>query len=210
MKHEWKKTEKRFYLPKDRPEFVSLPEFRYFTIEGNGNPNDPFFADYISVLYALSYGVKMSPKKGIAPEQYFDHTIYPLEGVWDLTETGRRAYDGTVNKNELVFKLMVRQPDFVSEDFALEILAQTKAKKSLPLLEKVRFEAISEGDCVQMLHQGSYDTEPESFRRMEAFAAENGYRRLSKTHKEIYLSDARKTAPEKLKTVLRFKVGLGS
>jgi hypothetical protein len=206
MKHEWKKSEKQFYQPGAQPEFVTLPEFKYFTIEGNGNPNDPFFSEYIGVLYALSYGVKMSPKKGIEPAGYFDYIIYPLEGVWDLTEAGRKNYDGIINKDELVFKLMIRQPGFVTEDFAYQILEQTKKKKSHPLLEKVRFETITEGNCIQMLHLGSYDTEPESFRLMEAFAKENRLQRLSKTHREVYLSDARKTTPEKLKTILRFQV----
>lgn len=205
MKHEWRKSEKQYYLPKAKPELVSLPEFNYFTIEGCGNPNNPFFAEYIGVLYALSYGVKMSPKKGMAPENYFEYTIYPLEGVWDLTEAGRETYrKGSIDKNELLFKLMIRQPDFVTAAFAQHIMEQTQQKKPHPLLEKVRFETIAEGNCIQMLHLGSYDTEPESFNLMEAFAAANGYRRVSQTHKEIYLSDARKTAPEKLKTVLRF------
>lgn len=205
MKHEWRRSEKRYYLPETRPELIKLPEFRYFSIEGAGDPNDPSFAEYIGVLYALSYAVKMSPKKGMAPEQYFDYTIYPLEGVWDLTEAGRQTYKGSsIDKDELLFRLMIRQPEFVSEAFALQVLEQTRQQKPHPLLEKVKFETITEGDCIQMLHLGSYDTEPESFKLMESFAVENGYRRSSKTHKEIYLSDARKTAPEKLKTVLRF------
>lgn len=206
MKHEWKKSEKQFYLPKAKPERITIPEFKFFTIEGSGNPNHDFFADYISVLYALSYGIKISPKKGIEPQGYFDYTVYPLEGIWDLTEEGRNAYDGKINKDELVFKLMIRQPDFVSEDFALHILEQTKKKKPHDLLEKVTFETITEGDCIQMLHVGSYDSEPESFQIMEEFAEQHQCKRLSKIHKEIYLSDARKVSPEKLKTVLRFSI----
>lgn len=206
MKHEWKKSEKQFYLPKAKPERITIPEFKFFTIDGSGNPNHDFFADYIGVLYALSYGVKMSPKKGIEPQGYFDYTVYPLEGIWDLTEDGRNTYDGKVNKDELVFKLMIRQPNFVSKDFALHILEQTKKKKPHDLLEKVTFETITEGDCVQMLHVGSYDSEPESFQIMEEFAEQHQCKRLSKIHKEIYLSDARKVSPEKLKTVLRFSI----
>ena len=129
MKHEWKKNEKQFYLPKNKPELISVPEFKFFTIEGNGNPNDEFFAEYIGVLYSLSYGIKMSPKKGIEPKGYFDYTVYPLEGVWDLNEKAKKSFDGTINKNDLVFKLMIRQPDFVDKDFALQILEQTTKKK---------------------------------------------------------------------------------
>ncbi|MBP6978400.1 MAG: GyrI-like domain-containing protein [Lentimicrobiaceae bacterium] len=206
MKHEWKKNEKMFYLPKDKPELISVPKFKFYTIDGKGNPNDDFFADYIGVLYSLSYGIKMSPKKGIGPKGYFDYTVYPLEGVWDISEEARKSFNGTINKNDLVFKLLIRQPDFVDKAFALQILESTKKKKPHDLLEQVRFEEIIEGDCIQMLHLGSYDNEPESFRLMERFAEQNNYFRKSKIHREIYLSDARKVSSDKLKTVLRFSV----
>jgi len=206
MKHEWKKSEKQFYLPKSIPEFISIPKFKFFTIEGSGNPNDEFFGEYIAVLYSLSYGVKMSLKKGIEPKGYFDYTVYPLEGVWDIKEEARKSFTGTINKNDLVFKLMIRQPDFVDNDFALQILNQVKKKKPNALLDKVQFEEIIEGDCFQMLHLGSYDSEPASFKLMEDVTENEDYRRKSKIHREIYLSDARKVAPDKLKTVLRFNV----
>lgn len=207
MKHEWKKHEKQFYLPKNKPEVVSLPAFKFYTIEGEGNPNDAFFAEYIGVLYSLAYGVKMSPKKGLEPKGYFDYTVYPLEGVWDLNEEGRKKYKGsTIDKNDLVFKLMIRQPDFVERDFALQVLESTKKNKPHDLLEKVKFEEITEGECIQMLHLGSYDNEPESFRIMEDFAESAGFRRKSKIHREIYLSDARRVSADKLKTVLRFGI----
>lgn len=139
-----------------------IPAMNFFTVQGEGNPIIPQFGKYISVLYALSYGVKMSPKQGCAPDNYFEYSIYPPEGVWNL--------------------------------------------KSHPLLKKVKFETITKGDCVQMLHTGSYDDEPASFVCMEAFAEINGLKRLSKIHREIYLSDARKTVPEKLRTILRFSL----
>lgn len=206
MKHDWKKEEKRLYLPKEKPELVTVPAFNFFTVEGQGNPNDEGFAEYIGVLYSLSYAVKMSPKKGLAPDGYEEYTVYPLEGVWDLTEEARKTYDGTFNKNDLVFKLMIRQPDFVDSAFAQQMLELVRKTKSHPLLDKVSFETITDGPCVQLLHVGSYDSEPASFSRMEAFAAEQNCKRLSMTHREIYLSDARKTAPEKLRTVLRFNI----
>lgn len=206
MKQDWKKNEKQFYLPKNKPELISIPNFKFYTIEGTGNPNDDFFTEYIGVLYSLSYGIKMSPKKGIEPKGYFDYTVYPLEGVWDLNEEAKKNYDGKINKNDLVFKLMIRQPDFVDSNFAMQILELTKKKKPHDLLEKVKFEEIHEGDCIQMLHLGSYDSEPESFSMMESFAKQENYIRKAKTHREIYLSDARKVSPEKLKTILRFGV----
>lgn len=206
MKHEWRKKEKEFYLPKNKPETLDIPKLNYFTIEGEGNPNSKTFPEYIAVLYSLSYAVKMTYKKGIEPDGYFDYTVYPLEGVWDIKEEAKKNYTGTINKDDLIFKLLIRQPDFVDLDFVRKIMTLTKEKKPHELLDSVKFEAIEEGPCVQMLHLGSYDNEPESFKIMKDFAIDQGLKRISKIHKEIYLTDARKTTPEKLKTVLRFQV----
>lgn len=206
MKHEWRKKEKEVYLPKNKPVSIKIPEYKYFTIEGSGNPNDDYFSEYIRVLYSLSYAVKMSIKKGIEPKGYFDYTVYPLEGVWDLNEEAKKKFDGKFDKNDLVFKLMIRQPGFVDESFAMMILERTKQKKFNILLDNVKFEKITDGECVQMMHLGSYENEPESFKQMEDFTQQQNLTRTSKVHREIYISDARKVAPEILKTVLRFKV----
>ena len=206
MKHEWKKKEKNYYLPKNKPEKVIIPKFRFFSIKGEGNPNDDFFPEYIAVLYSLSYAVKMSPKSGVVPKNYFEYTVYPLEGVWDINEEAKKSNSKILDKDSLVFNLMMRQPDFVVPDFANEIIERTKKKKPHKLLYKVKFEIIEEGSCVQMLHLGSYDNEPESFKQMYLFADEQRLKRKFHTHREIYLSDARKVLPEKLKTVLRFQV----
>ncbi len=205
MKHEWKKAEKEFYAPKAlKPEQVNIPAFKFFMISGEGNPNSEAFSACIQVLYILSYAVRMSHKQGIAPEGYFEYTVYPLEGVWDINEQAKKADNATLNKDALVYTLMIRQPGFVDDSFAQKIIALTKAKKPHPLLEHVRFESFEEGECIQMLHLGSYDDEPKSFALMEAYCAEIGRERASKVHREIYLTDARKSAPEKLKTILRF------
>ncbi len=206
MKYEWRKKEKELYLPKTTPEIVTIPAFRFLTIDGKGNPNSSTFPEYIGALYSLSYAIKMTLKKGSPLKDYMDYTVYPLEGLWDINEKAKKNFTGTINKDDLVFKLMIRQPHFVEEAFFLEMLTLTKTKKPHPLLDKIAFETITEGSCIQMLHVGSYDNEPESFNRMETFAEEQGLERLSKVHREIYLSDFRKTAPEKLKTVLRFQV----
>ncbi len=206
MKHDWKKSEKQFYAPKGKPEKLSMPAMNFFTIKGEGNPNDPEFGEYISVLYALSYGVKMSPKQGFAPMNYFEYSIYPLEGVWDLKEEARAKSMETLDKNALVFNLMIRQPEFVTPEFATEVINRVSKKKPHPLFAKVKFETVTEGDCVQMLHIGSYDEEPASFDLMEAYSEANNWKRVSKIHREIYLSDARKTATDKLRTILRFKI----
>lgn len=203
MKYEWKKQVKELYLPKRKPEIVTVPSMKFFMLDGKGNPNGADFADSIGVLYTLSYSVKMMPRKGITPEGYFEYTVFPLEGVWDLAHEARGAE--VLDKDSLVYTIMIRQPDFVTEDTFKVALTSAAGKLKSPKLERVRFEALEEGLCVQMLHVGPYDSEPASFEMMEEFCRENGLRRVSKLHREIYISDFRKTAPEKLQTVLRFK-----
>ena len=208
MKHEWRKKEKGLYLPKKIPEIIILPKHNFFMIKGAVNPNDDLFVEYIGVLYSLSYGVKMSPKSGETPTGYFDYTVYPLEGVWDLSEEAKKSYNKNdkIDKDSLVFNLMIRQPDFVTDEFAKEIIEKIKKKKPHRFLDEIEFGAIEDGKCVQMMHLGSYDNEPESFNQMEIFCKENNLKRIFDNHREIYLTDARKVAPEKLKTVLRFRV----
>ena len=206
-KHEWKISEKDLYLPKAEPQLVDVPEFKFLTILGEGNPNSPFFSDCVSVLYSMAYAIKMNLKKWEPkPQGYNDYTVYPLEGIWDLKADAKKDPDGTFDKDNLVFKLMIRQPGFVNKVFFDEMLELTRKKKPHQLLEKVRFESITDGKCVQMMHIGSYDDEPASFFIMEKFTLENGLARFSKDHREIYISDFRKVAPDKLKTVLRFKI----
>ena len=206
MKHEWRKEEKQIYLPKNDPLLIQVPKYQFLTITGEGNPNDESFGDYIAALYSVSYGIKMGLKKDDKPGGYQDYTVYPLEGGWDLKEEAKKNYNGELNKDDLVFKLMIRQPDFVDDEYVDTVIDRTRKKKPHSLLNNLRFEKIEEGKCIQMLHLGPYDDEPESFERMEEFAEQQGLKRLSKKHREIYLSDFRKVAPEKLKTVLRFKV----
>lgn len=206
-KHEWRKKEKAFYQPKNKPEIIEMPAFNFLTIAGEGNPNSESFGAYIQALYSVAYAIKMTLKK--SPDKangYMDFTVYPLEGVWDIREEARQHYTGELNKDDLIFTLMIRQPDFVTEGFFQEMLASTKKKKPQPLLDQLSFQTIEEKKCVQMLHLGSFDEEPASFQRMEVFAREEGLKRLSKVHREIYLSDFRKVPSEKLKTVLRFQV----
>lgn len=204
MKYEWRKKEKEYYIPKEKPQLVEIPEFKYFTLKGQGNPNTEAFKECIGVLYSLSYAIRMMPKNGITPDGYFEYTVYPLEGIWDLTEEGR--LEETLNKDELVYKLMIRQPDFVTEEVVKTAMEIVKKKKPHPLLEKVEFELIKEGLCVQMLHVGPYDDEPRTFSVMKEFCVENNLEIKTLAHKEIYLSDFRKTEASKLKTVLRYLV----
>ena len=207
MKHEWRKQEKSIYLPKSKPELTDIPEYRFITLSGAGNPNGKFFADCIGVLYSMAYAIKMNLKKlEIQPKNYQDWTVYPLEGVWDISEEAKSNFNGKINKDDLVFDIMIRQPDFVSTDFFHEMLELTRNKKPHQLLEKMKFQKIRDGKSVQMLHIGSYDDEPRTFEEMEKFTADLGLKRKSKIHREIYLSDFRKVPQEKLKTTLRFQV----
>lgn len=204
MKHEWKKSEKNLYLPNTEPQFITIPAFKFYTLEGRGNPNDEPFSEAIGVLYSLSYGVKMLPKKGVTPTGYFEYSVYPLEGVWDISEEAK--VKDSFSKDELVYKIMMRQPDFVTDALAAEILEQVQKKKPHPLLERVRLETIEDGCSVQMMHIGSYDDEPASFDKMKQFCADHNLTRHDLRHREIYITDARKTVPEKSKTVLRYFV----
>jgi len=203
-KFEWRKQWKDLYLPKKQPVKIDVPEMKFFTIEGSGNPNGKGFKDNLEILYALSYAIRMMPKKGITPEGYFEYTVFPLEGHWDLDEEGRKL--DYLNKDHLVYKLMIRQPDFVTEQLFQYAVNTVKQKKTNIQLDNVQFEFITEGLCVQTMHVGSYDDEPKTFELMEQFCLQNNLKRAEKTHKEIYISDMRKTSPEKLKTVLRYKV----
>ncbi len=206
-KYEWRKREKNLYLPKNNPEVVDVPEMKFISLCGDGSPADQKFTEIIGTLYSLAYGIKMLPKKmEVKPNGYFDFTVYPLEGVWDINEDAKKTFTGTVNKEDFVYQIMIRQPNFVDKSFYQNILETVKVKKPNPLLDLVEFKTISEGKCIQMLHLGSYDDEPISFEKMEGFAQDEGFTRMSKVHREIYLSDARKVAPEKLKTVLRFQI----
>jgi hypothetical protein len=146
----------------------------------------------------------MMPKQGYTPEGYFEYTVYPLEGVWDLTEEGRKL--DTLNKDELVYTIMIRQPDFVTEEIVSKAFGNVRKKKPHPLLDEVIFDTIKDGLSVQVLHVGSYDSEPESFDKMKKFIEENNLEIISMAHREIYLSDFRKVEAEKLKTVLRYRV----
>ena len=144
------------------------------------------------------------PKNGINPDGYFEYTVYPLEGVWDLTEKGR--LEETLNKDELIYKLMIRQPDFVTEEVVKIAMEIVKKKKYHSLLEKVKFESIKEGLSVQMLHVGPYDDEIRTFSVMKDFCIKNNLEIKTLAHKEIYLSDFRRVEASKLKTVLRYSI----
>lgn len=201
-KVDYKKDYKHLYLPKTVPEIVEVPKMPFFMIDGSGDPNGEDFAKATEALYSLSYAVRMSYKGDEVPAGYYEYTVFPLEGVWDLLDRSKPPTD----KSNFKYTIMIRQPDFLTEKGFVRFLEQTKRKKPNPFLEKVRFEYAEDGLSCQMMHIGKFEDEPESFARMEAYCTEQGFIRSSKIHREIYLSDPRKTEPAKLKTVLRFPV----
>lgn len=204
MKFEWKKQEKILYLPKEKPELITVPQQNFFMISGKGNPNSEEFSEKIGVLYSLAYAVRMMPKQGYTPDGYFEYTVYPLEGVWDLSEEGRQS--SVFNKDELLYTIMIRQPEFVTQEVVNKAFENVRKKKTHPLLDEVTFESMEDGLSVQMMHIGSYDDEPQSFDQMKKFIQENNLEITTLRHREIYISDARKTEKSKLKTVLRYLV----
>lgn len=198
MKYEWRKREKELYLPSEKVVLVKVPKAKYFCIKGKGNPNNEDFANRISVLYTMSYAVKMILKGD------YEYTVYPLESLWHLNDKGKGKKE--INKDELLYTLMIKQPDFIDENTFLKALTIAKKKKATSLLDDIYLDEIEDGLSVQILHIGSYDEEDQSFNKMKAFISNHHLKIKSPIHREIYLSDARRTAKENLKTVLRYQV----
>lgn len=207
MAFDFKKEYKELYMPGNRPVLVTVPPAQYVAVRGKGDPNDPR-GDYqkaIAVLYSVAYTIKMSKKGDYRMDGYFDFVVPPLEGFWWQEEIFDHM-DG--DKSRYCWISAIRLPDFVTEEhFAWAVReAQRKKKMDCSTAEYLR---VDEGLCVQILHTGSFDSERESVALMDAFAAEKGLRNdfsEIRLHHEIYLSDARKTPPEKWKTVIRHPV----
>mgnify|MGYP004512641017 FL=1 len=200
MKYEWRKEEKSLYGVKASPKVVEVPEQSFIMLDGTGNPNLPGFAEEVSALYALAYAIKMDYKKSHANQEFQDFTVYPLEGIWQQKEQGELV------KEELIYTIMIAQPSFISKEMVEEALEKVKVKKPNAHYEKIRFETIKEGKCLTMLHLGSFDSEPLSFAKMDAFCKENSLNRRFSFHREIYLNNLNRTSPDKLKTILRYQV----
>ncbi|ETY75618.1 hypothetical protein LFAB_00965 [Lactiplantibacillus fabifermentans T30PCM01] len=203
MKYEWRKQAKALYLPPQTPTPITVPPFNYYTISGHGDPNDIEFGERTAALYAMAYGIRMMPKQGLTPDGYYEYTVFPLEGLWTL-DPADVAADGQFDKADLQYKIMLRQPDFVTPALAQENLARISAKKPNPYNAEVQFETLTDGPSLQILHLGSYDDEPASFAKLASYATEHGLKRRTLAHKEIYLSDPRRIVASKRKTVLRW------
>lgn len=204
MKYEWRKEEKKVYGIKKEPVILNIPEQSYIAICGKGNPNEPDFSERVGVLYSLAYGIKMLYKKKCKESGktcfFEDYVVYPLEGVWSSTSEDPK------DKNAFMYTIMIKQPDWITKEIFEEAYETVSMKKPHPFLKEVQFKKIEDGLCVQLLHAGSYDDEPASFAHMDAFIEKQGYQRIEKDHREIYLTNATRTAPEKQKTILRYKI----
>lgn len=207
MAFDYKKEYKEFYMPKGRPSIVTVPKVNYIAVRGRGDPNkeDGEYKAAIELLYAVAYTIKMSKHGDRQIEGYFDYVVPPLEGFW--WQDGVDGVDYT-HKEAFNWISVIRLPDFVTEEDFRWALDEA-AKKKKQDFSKAEFLTVEEGLCVQCMHIGPYDDEPATVSRMHEFMEQQGYvlditdKRL---HHEIYLSDARKTAPEKLKTVIRHPI----
>ena len=207
MAFDFKKEYKEFYLPKNVPEIVDIPCMNYAAVRGSGDPNEEggAYQQAISVLYAVSYTIKMSYKGDHKINGFFEYVVPPLEGFWWQNGVEGVNY---ANKSAFNWISMIRLPDFVTTaDFEWAV-AEAERKKKMDC-STAEFLTVKEGLCAQIMHIGSYDNEPESVALMDNYIAENGYQNdISefRLHHEIYLSDPRKTIPEKRKTIIRHPI----
>lgn len=207
MAFDFKKEYKEFYMPKRKPEIVTVPTANYIAVRGKGDPNEEngAYKQAIGVLYAVAYTLRMSYKSDYKIKGFFEYVVPPLEGFW--WQDGIKGVDYS-NKSTFNWISVIRLPDFVTEeDFKWAV--ETASKKKELNCSSAEYLTIEEGLCVQIMHLGAFDDEPASVALMDAFLAENGYENDItdiRRHHEIYLSDARKVAPEKLKTVIRHPI----
>lgn len=200
MKKEWKKHEKELYGAKRVPSQITIPEQKFIMISGKGNPNDSDFSDKVGALYSLAYAIKMDYKRSKPESDIKDFTVYPLEGIWKQTE-GEKLI-----KEKFEYTIMIRQPDVITEGFFISALNRVKVKKPNPLYEDIRFDTMQDGECVEVLHVGSFDNEPLSFAKMDLLLKDLGLERKFDWHREIYLNNANRVKKDRLKTILRYSV----
>ena len=207
MAFDFKKEYKEFYMPKAKPEIVTIPKMNYIAIRGKGNPNDEDgeYKKAIGLLYGIAFTIKMSKKGNRQMEGYFDYVVPPLEVFW--WQEGIKGVDYG-RKDDFNWISVIRLPDFVKKaDFDWAIAEATNKKKED--FSSVEFLTMEEGLCVQIMHIGPFDDEPATVALMDEYLKENGYENDfsdQRMHHEIYLSDARKVAPEKWKTVIRHPI----
>ena len=207
MAFDFKKEYKEFYMPKNKPEIVTVPRANYIAVRGKGDPNEEGgeYKKAMEILYSVAYTLKMSYKTDHRIEGFYEYVVPPLEGFW-----WQEGVDGVdySDKSAFCWLSVIRLPDFITKsdfDWAVE----TASKKKKLDCSEAEFLPLDEGLCVQILHTGSYDDEPKTVALMDEYLSANGYANDfsdSRLHHEIYLSDARKTPPEKLRTVVRHPI----
>ena len=207
MAFDYKKEYKEFYTPKNKPAIVNVPAMNFIAVRGKGDPNQPDgeYKTAINILYSIAFTIKMSKKTSHSIEGYFDYVVPPLEGLWWQDGTDNIDYG---HKENFQWISLIRLPDFVTENDFNWAVSQASEKKKMDF-SKAEFFTYNEGLCVQCMHTGSYDDEPKTIEQMNKFIVDNGYKTdisSVRFHHEIYLSDPGRTAPEKLKTVIRHPV----
>ena len=204
---DFKKTLKHLYVPKTKPSIVNVEKANYIAVRGSGDPNDENseYKQSISLLFPVAYAIKMSKKGDYKIPGYFDFVVPPLEGFW--WQEGINGVD-YANKQNFKFVSLIRMPDFVTNEVFEWAVKQVTEKKKEDF-SKVEFFTYNEGECVQCMHVGPYDKELETVAKMHEYMISEGYEldiNETRFHHEIYISDVRKTLPEKLKTVIRHPI----
>lgn len=208
-KLDYKKAYKDLYQPSAKPSIIDVPEMVFIAVDGKGDPNTcSEYKEAMEMLYGLSFSIKMSKMNGKQPVGYFDYVVPPLEGLWYVDD---EMFDGTniTEKDRFCWTSMIRQPEFVTYEVFEAAKAVLQKNKPQLDLSKARLVKFTEDLCVQIMHKGCYDDEPASIEKMRVFLSENGYAEdfsESRFHHEIYLSDPRRCAPEKLRTVIRHPI----
>lgn len=203
-KIDYKKAEKQFYMPGKTPSLVTVPAMNFFMVDGAGAPEEDEYQKAVSLLYAASFTIKMSKMKGQQPPGYFEYVVPPLEGLWELGPDGLLS-----NRSSWRWTSMIRQPEFVDHATVRHMLNSIRRNKPEIDPSPLRFATYEEGLCIQVMHIGPYADEQRNIDLLNAFAEENQLLpdfSNERRHHEIYLSDPRRTVPEKLKTVLRLPV----
>lgn len=206
---DYKKEYRDLYLPETKPMIIDVPKMLFIMVDGKGNPNTcAAYQNAIEALYGLSYTIKMSKMTGTQPEGYFDYVVPPLEGLWWLES---ESFDGlrVTDKDKFCWTAMIRQPEFVTGEVFLKAKEALLKKKPHIDASAARLVQYTEGKCAQVMHIGPYDNEPETIAQLAAFILASGFQNDIfgvRKHHEIYLNDPRKTAPEKLKTVIRHPI----
>jgi hypothetical protein len=204
-KIDYKKEFKELYMPKPKPGLIDVPEMIFIMVDGKGDPSAEEYSKSIEILYALTFTIKMSKMSGNQPEGYFEYEVPPLEGLW----YGDKDNFDLKKRSNWLWTSMIRQPEFVNSNVFNWAIEECKKKKPNLELSKARLEVFTEGKCVQMMHNGPFSEESHSIEMLHLFMEENGLRNMTgndRKHHEIYIKNPKRTAPERLKTIIRLPV----